>query len=94
MMVPIRGFQVASSAKNQKLIQEIVGLGVVAVIAGGYFAYTSIHNAKNSVQRTKTEAPLDTSFNTKPISHFNDKSIYPDVTPNSSELGKSDPFVQ
>lgn len=84
----------ASSAKNQKLIQEIVGLVVVAVIAGGYFAYTSIHNAKLSVQKAKTEAPLDTSFNTKAISHFNDKSTYPDVTPTSSELGKTDPFVQ
>ena len=84
----------ASSAKNQKLIQEIVGLIVVAIIAGGYFAYTSIHNAKNSVQKTKAEAPLDTTFNKNAIGHFNDKSTYPDVTPKSSELGKTDPFVQ
>jgi uncharacterized membrane protein YebE (DUF533 family) len=85
---------VANSAKNQKLIQEVVGLVVVAVIAGGYFAYTSIHNAKSSVQNTKAATPLDTSFNTKAIEHFNDKSTYPDVTPTSNELGKTDPFVQ
>lgn len=84
----------ATSAKNQKLIQEIIGLGAVALIAGGYFAYTSVNKAKSSVQKTKADAPINTTFNKNAIDHFNGNSTYPDVTPTTSELGKTDPFVQ
>lgn len=82
------------NAAHQKLIQQIVGLVVVAVIAIAYFGYTAINNAKRAQQNNKPTAPLTTTFDVEAIDRIKTNSTYPDVSPKSFELGKTDPFAQ
>ncbi len=81
-----------AKAKNNKLIQEIIILVVVLSLIGGYFLYQSL--SKVSKVRAVPVHNLDTTFDTNALNLLQQKDgSYPDVTPNSTDLGKTDPYV-
>lgn len=82
-----------NTAARKKLIQEVTVLVVVIVLIG---AVTVLHLGSFGKPAATSTAvqPLDTSFDTNALNVVQQKDkTYPDVTPVSGELGKSDPFA-
>jgi len=78
--------------QNKKLVQQIIIL-VIIVIAIMFLLFFKPGSSK---PKTTTTAPkLNTSFDQSALDQLKNKDTsYPNVTPNPSELGKSDPFAR
>lgn len=79
---------------DKKTIQQLVILVIIIVAIVGVMVYRSVSTHKNTAANS-TVPSINTTFDQAALPELESRSSnYPDVSPSSSDQGKTNPFGQ